>query len=479
MTEINDAVKQALHSFEKGDMGTAETWLAPCLARNGLSASVWELAGLVAAANGQFGVAADRFGQAATLAPQAASAGANHAAALVRLNQYEAAVDAAQRVLALHPDHGPALTALGAALHGLGRFDAAFEPLSRAVALAPQDEHALISAGAVAKDRGDLPTALSLLRRAVVVAPASADAHWNLAVTLLTNGQWEEGWAQAEWRRQHPRFGLQPHHGPEWWGDDPSGRTILVHAEQGRGDTIQFSRLIPELNRRGARVVLECQPELTRLMQTVPGVAQVVARGQALPAHDAQVPMMSLPRHLGVRPDFVPGPVRWLTAAPDRVAALRQRLGPGIKVGLVWSGQPANPVDARRSVTLATLAPLLTVTGMRFISLQHGPAAALAASAPFPILDLSGELTDFADTAAIVAALDLVITVDTAVAHLAGALGRPVWLLNRYDTCWRWLRGRDDCAWYPTLRQFRQEKPGDWSRPVARMAARLTAMAAL
>lgn len=471
-------LQAALTAFEQGDHARAERLLAPLLG-DGLPAGGWSLAGLAAAALGDWAASADRFGRAAMQAPAIPSNAANQATALLRLGRLEQAAQVAEALTNAHPGHGAGWNALGGALHGLGRFAAAREALEQAVALSPDMVDARISLGAVAKDQGDLSTAIAHLRAAVAQAPGHADAHWNLAVSLLTDGQWEAGWREAEWRRRHPRFSVPRIDGPEWRGEDPAGKTILVHAEQGRGDNIQFARLLPELAWRGAKVLLQCQPELVRLFHSVPGIDQVVARGQAVPAYDIQVPMLTLPHRMGVTLDRVPGPARWLSGDPDAVAGWRERLGPGLKAGLVWAGQPGNPVDVRRSVTPDILAPLGRVQGVRFVGLQHGAASAQGAGAPFPILDLSAELTDFAATAAIVAALDLVIGVDTAVIHLAGALGRPVWLLNRYDTCWRWLRGRDDSPWYPTLRQFRQTEPGDWTGPVERAAKRLAAMASL
>jgi hypothetical protein len=257
---------------------------------------------------------------------------------------------------------------------------------------------------------------------------------------------------------------------PEAW----RGRRVLLFAEQGFGDTLQFLRYVPMVQAIAAEVVVEVQPALTRLAATLPGAPMVVGQGDPVPAHDVAVPLLHLPWAFGTTPDTIPGGVPYLAADPAAVARWRARLGglPGLKVGLAWAGDPrpqdraAHRVDRRRSMTLAALAPLGEVPGVSFMSLQMGAAAAQARPEGMVLHDWTGELHDFADTAGLMQALDLVITVDTACVHLAGALGRPVWMMNRFDSCWRWLRERADSPWYPTLRIFRQVAPGEWGAVV-------------
>ncbi|MBN8902855.1 MAG: hypothetical protein J0H57_17645, partial [Rhodospirillales bacterium] len=262
---------------------------------------------------------------------------------------------------------------------------------------------------------------------------------------------------------------------PLWTGEPLAGRTLPVHAEQGMGDMVQFARYLPHLPRDG-HVILEVHPPLVRLLRQMPGVDAVLGIGEALPAYDLRIPMMSLPLALGLTgAEDVSATIPYLRADPDRSAAWRARPDalPGRRVGVVWAGNPERMrMDRRRSVPAALLAPLAAIPGVSLVSLQKGPAAADAGAAGVAV-DWTEELTDFTDTAALIAALDLVIGVDTAVIHVAGALGRPVWLLNRFDTCWRWERNCTDSRWYPTLRQFRQATPGDWSAVVAEVAAAL------
>jgi len=309
----------------------------------------------------------------------------------------------------------------------------------------------------------------------------------NLCFLLLITGRFEEGWEEHEWRWRMRQSSMveRTFPVPLWGGEPIAGRTILLHAEQGLGDTLQFCRYAP-LIEPGARVIVEVQAPLARLVSRMPGIAQVVVRGQALPPFDLHCPLLSLPRAFGTTLATVPGKP-YLAADPADSASWRERLAalPGLKVGLVWAGEPREnwpklaAIDARRSMALKTLAQLGDAAGVSFISLQKGKPAAQATDPPagMSLVDHTAELKDFADTAALIENLDLVICVDTSVAHLAGGMGKPVWLLNRFDTCWRWLLDRDDSPWYPTLRQFRQPSPGDWLAVVARVRDALQRLA--
>jgi hypothetical protein len=290
----------------------------------------------------------------------------------------------------------------------------------------------------------------------------------------LLAGRYEEGWEGAAWCWRRPGT-LSPHAfaQPEWDGVPVGEAGLLLHAEQGSGDTIQMARFVAQVA-AGSRVVLLVQPGLERLMARLSGVSCAVSRGEDLPAFEAQFALMNLPGLLGTRVDTIPADVPYLSADPAETAHWRARLAglPGLRVGLVWAGSPAYRSDARRSIAPERLRVLADVPGVSFVSLQLGGRPA------FPMQDWTGEIRDFCDTAALIAGLDLVISVDTAVAHLAGALGRPVWLLNRFDPCWRWLLGRDDSPWYPTMRQFRQTAPGDWAGVLAAVRDALFEVAA-
>jgi hypothetical protein len=362
---------------------------------------------------------------------------------------------------------------LGIALGAVGEFDEAIAACRQAIALKPDYAGAHNNLGVSLMAVGGLDEAVEAFRRAIALKPDLADAHNNLGMTLLQNGRFEEGWAEYEWRwktRQHLAGGARRFEAPLWNGEAIGSRVILLHAEQGLGDTLQFCRYAPVVAATG-RTVLEVQPPLVRLLSGLRGVIEVVARGDALPSFDLQCPLLSLPRALGTTLDTIPAATPYLAADPALARVWRERLSrlDGLRVGLVWAGgkklDPAwAAADRRRSVALDTMAPLGDVAGVSFVSLQKGEPASQALNPPngMAVYDSTADLHDFADTAALIDVLDLVISVDTAVAHLAGALGKPVWLVNRFDTDWRWLLNRDDSPWYPTLRQFRQRAPGDW-----------------
>jgi hypothetical protein len=260
---------------------------------------------------------------------------------------------------------------------------------------------------------------------------------------------------------------------PQWQGEPASGRTLLIHAEQGYGDTIQFCRYACLAKACGLRVVLEVQQPLVRLLQSLAGVDQIIARGDRLPDFDLHCPMLSLPLAFGTVLETIPGETPYLTAGAADVAAWHTRLSRSLpRIGLAWAGGSATKSDRQRSLSTEQLTPLMNLSGIQWVCLQKERKEAFAGAG---MLDFMPEMQDFADTAALVANLDLVISVDTAIAHLAAALGKPVWLLNRFDPDWRWLKGGQDSMWYPSLRQYRQAQPGQWETPIAAIAEDLSA----
>ena len=293
-------------------------------------------------------------------------------------------------------------------------------------------------------------------------------------------GDFPEGWMEYEWRwkckdfpSQRQSFGQ-----PQWGGDSLQGRTLLLHAEQGLGDAVQFIRYLPLAAQRGGRIILGCRPELQRLLQTAAPDLQVLAGGQFLPPFDVHCPLLGLPRLFATDLTNIPRNVPYLHADSADAAIWRDRLADpssSLKVGLVWAGSPANKNDRNRSLKLASLAPLANVPGVRFLSLQKGAAATEAKTPPeaMELIDVADELKDFADTAALIAVLDLVIAVDTAVVHLAGAMGKPVWVLLPFVPDWRWMLERTDSPWYPTMRLFRQTQLAEWEPVIAEVRARL------
>ncbi|MBX9634929.1 MAG: tetratricopeptide repeat protein, partial [Magnetospirillum sp.] len=313
----------------------------------------------------------------------------------------------------------------------------------------------------------------TLLRDGLARFPDEAELHWNLALLLLQGGRMAGAWAEYEWRWGLPGFVRMRRNfpGPRWNGEALNGRRLLLHVEQGYGDAIEFCRFVSRID---GPVVLECRPGLERLFATLAGDVTVVTAGKPLPPCDVELPLMSLPHVLGVQMDDLPGPIPYLRAPDEALAAIADLAqGDDLKIGFVWAGSPTRKANHRRSLTAADFAPLFKLAGCRFHSLQVGPALGEVAAA-FGVADLAPRLKDFADTAAAIAAMDLVITVDTAVAHLAGALGKPVWvLLSKPCDGYLWMLDRADSPWYPSARLFRQPREGDWAAVFAEVAEAL------
>ena len=379
--------------------------------------------------------------------------------------------------LRLRPNYPEALINLSNVLRDLDRPEEALTSCREVVRLQPDLAEAHSNLGVALGDLGYPLEAEASYREALRLQPGMPGAHNNLAHVLLSTGRFEEGWEEYEWRWKTQHMPARDFSAPLWGGEAIGHRIILLHAEQGLGDTLQFCRYVP-LIAAGGRIVLEVQSPLVQLLSRMPGIAEIVARGDRLPPFDLHCPLLSLPRAFGTRLDTIPGATPYLAADPGRASEWRKRLAPldGLRVGLVWAGgRKPDPgmaaEDRRRSIRLAAMAPLREVSGVSYVSIQKGEPAAESANPPpgLVLYDFTKDLHDLADTAALVDGLDLVISVDTAVAHLAGALGKPVWLLNRFGGDWRWLLDRDDSPWYPTLRQFRQPSPGDWNTVIRRV----------
>ncbi len=432
------------------------------------------LLGLLAQQAGKFDMAADLIVRAVAVDPHDPSFHNNLGVVLRLQGKVREAIASFRRAVALQPQSAEACSNLGGALRDQGEHEKAIEVLRQAVSLEPNHAEARNNLGGALSDAGQPREALGHFTRALQLQPDHADAHFGAALVRLLEGDLGAGFTEYEWRWRCQEFagGLRGFAQPPWDGGALEGRTILLHAEQGLGDTLQFARYAPLVAARGGRVVLEAQRELAPLLRSLAGAERVVARGvEPLPPFDVHAPLLSLPHLLGTTLGTIPAAVPYLRADPERAAAWAEYLAAEVgeragtlRVGLVWAGNPDHKGDRRRSLPLATLAPLGRVPGVRLVGLQKGPAAAQADVPPagLALTNLGPLLADFADTAAVLEQLDLVIAVDTAVAHLAGALGRPVWLLLPFAPDWRWLRARTDSPWYPTMRLFRQDAPAAW-----------------
>ena len=419
-------------------------------------------------------------------APDWPMAYSNLAAPLRAVGRFDDAVNVCFKALQLKPDYAEAYVNLGAALFETGQFDNAIAASNIALQCQPDDVPALCNRGVSLYGLGRIEESIADLRRALAREPANPEPAFNLALTLLKSGTaMREGFTLYERRLERADTARRTLARPRWQGEAIAGRTIFLHAEQGLGDTLQFVRYAPLVAARGARVVLEVQAPLKRLCATMPGIAQVIAAGEDLPDFDLHCPLLSLPFVLGTDLATIPAAIPYLHPDPALVSHWASRLpsGPELRVGLVWAGdsRPDQPkcfqIDRRRSIALVALAPLGAAPGVAFVSLQKGPPAAQLITPPFAIANPMPEVTDFADTAALITGLDLVISVDTSVVHLAGALGKPVWMLSRFDGCWRWLQDRRDSPWYPKLRLYRQPSQGDWTPAITALAADLAALA--
>jgi tetratricopeptide (TPR) repeat protein len=412
-------------------------------------------------------------------APQHAAARANRAAALAGLGRFEEALADCDAAIAAAPGLVMALYNRANALANLGRDADALAAWDRLLAVAPQHFVAWSNRGNALSALKRHAEAVQSFARAIALRPDYADAHFNQALALLALGDYKRGLAEYEWRWKRSGMPVpRDFRRPLWLGEAPlAGKAILLHAEQGLGDSIQFARYVPMLARAGAKIVLEVQAELKSLLERLDGAGSVIARGEALPAFDLHCPLGSLPLAFKTELSSVPAGIPYLQANESRVAQWRGRLAPAAlpRVALVWAGNPQHVNDRNRSIPLAALKPLIDAGGFGFVSLQRDLRAADAEilKAMPAMLPLGDAPADLDDTAAILALCDLVISVDTAVAHLAAAMGRPTWVLLPFAPDWRWTVEGERSPWYPAARLYRQARAGDWDGVIARARAEL------
>jgi tetratricopeptide (TPR) repeat protein len=505
---IEQAMEQAVAHHQAGRMPQAESIYRQILATQPNHADALHLLGVVAAQSGRHEIAHELIRQAIAIRPNVADYYGNLGRVLAALNRPDEAIATFRQALSLRPDYPEALKNLGNALKSRGRVDEAIECYERAIKLKPDFFEAGYDLGNALMDRDRLADAISSYQNTVAHKPDYVEAWNNLGNALKENGQIDQaivayqrtlnlrpdflptrfnlgiaqlllgdfanGFQNLEARRQ--LGGLSIYFGgftkPAWTGDDLNGRTILLYCEQGLGDTIQFARYVPLVAQRGAgTIIVQCQPELSRLL-TQSG-AKIVTRREDVGDFDVHCPLMSLPAVMKTTLETIPGKVPYLQADPELSSEWRKRIPDNdtMKVGLAWAGTPQHSRDRARSIPFGTLAPLAAIPDTTFISLQkrHSDSSLIPPPSSFPLLDWTDALIDFAETAALIDNLDLVITVDTAVAHLAGAMCKRVKLLLPFVPDWRWMLGRQDSPWYPTIELVRQSQAGDWRTPIARI----------
>jgi Tfp pilus assembly protein PilF len=419
------------------------------------------------------------------LEPRLAEGHFNLANELFKKNQIEESIFHYQETLRMKPDFAEGYYNLGKAFEKLDKLAEAEVSYRRALKRKPDYFDAWFNLAISLSDQCKLRDAQRCYQQALTMKPDDVDANWNLSLIFLLSGNLKEGWQKYEWRLKQPKYRFLQSPKKRWRGEEAPDKTLLVRAEQGLGDVIQFIRFIPLLKPKVGRVLFECQPSLTHLLRDFSGIDETYSRNADLSPpdvpYDVDSPLLSLPGILGVTLDSIPGQVPYILPEKDWVEEWKQRIPPEaeqLKIGIVWAGHVGHKGNSKRSTSLLSWAPLAGIRGVTFFSLQIGEAAAEARNPPpgMNLVDLTDSIVDFADTAAFLSHLDLIISVDTAVAHLAGSMGKSVWTLLPFAPDWRWLLGRKDTPWYPTMRLFRQRAPGDWKGVFAEVAADLRGM---
>jgi tetratricopeptide (TPR) repeat protein len=386
----------------------------------------------------------------------------------LKAGKFQAAASLIESAISLRPKDPRLYSNCGEAYRRSGNMDLALQRLRRALELDPQNAGAWCNYGSLCREIGRIDEAIAAYRKAVAQDGTHANAHYNLGLALLVNGNFIEGWQEYEYRwKALPHLLQRKFTQPRWNGQTLAHRTLFVSFEQGLGDILHFVRYLPIFVRQGARVILECPRELQRLLGRLEGI-QCVLPSDPAPSFDFHLPLLSVPSVLGTTEETIPREVPYLRAPSEISRMWRERLSEHAalrRIGICWAGNPNHVNDRNRSCRLSVLAPLACMGGVVFYSLQKGKAAEQCRYpiANMKILDFTAELQDFADTAGLIENLDLVVTVDTAVAHLAGALGKPVWMLTPFDPDWRWLLHRSDSPWYPTMKIIRQTSRRDWN----------------
>jgi tetratricopeptide (TPR) repeat protein len=464
---------------EKGELDEAITFYQKALQINPSYAYAYYNLGNTLKEKGKLDEAITCYKTAIQLNPSIPDAYNSTGVAFQEKGQLDEAITFYQKALQLNADYSDAYYNLGNAFKDKEQPDGAIACYRRALQINPHHIDAYNNLGIVFQDKGQLEDAITCSQKALQLNPHDADAHWNMSLALLSSGNLKEGWKEYEWRSKVKDFCQRTFPQPLWDGTDIAGRTILIYAEQGLGDTIQFIRYVPFVAQRGAKVIFECQKDLKSLAQNVEGVQRVIAYGEQLPEFDVQCPLLSLPLVFDTTLESIPAKIPYIGVGSVLIQEWRERINHDnskFKIGLVWAGGQRDKRERCRSFSLDAFLPFVQLGDVTFYSLQKGEAAKQTKNPPegMKIIDYTGEIHDFSDTTAFIANLDLVISVDTAVAHLAGALGRPVWTLLPFSPDWRWLLNREGSLWYPTMRLFRQPSSGDWESVINCVKKELT-----
>jgi tetratricopeptide (TPR) repeat protein len=467
-------------AYEAGDIQRAVELTRQAVAANPAHAGARNAYGAALSDLKEYGAALGEFDRALALKPDLASAYNNRGNALQQMRRLDESRASFDKAIALKPTYAQAFNNRGSVLADLLRHEDAIADYDRALAINPDYAEAHYNRGIALREMNRQDAALQSYERALALSPNYALAHWERGLCLLQMGRFAEGWRAYEWRWKTPVLGTAARHftQPLWTGETPiEGKALLLHSEQGLGDTLQFCRYAKSAAEAGARVILDVPRPLASLMESLTGVAEIVATGDPLPTFDMHCPLLSLPLALNTTLDTIPASGAYLKADPEKIAAWRTTLGPSPKqrIGISWSGNPAHRNDHNRSIPLSEFVKMLP-PGLEYVSLQKdlrdGDRAILADAR---VRDFGDALQDFSDTAALCDLMDDVISVDTSIAHLAGALGKPVRILLSFSPDWRWLLHRSDTPWYARAKLYRQQNIGDWRAVLTGVRADLSA----
>ena len=474
-----------LVAYQQGETAKAEDLVRRAISLDGQAPLFHLSLGNVLSIKGKRNEAMESFRKALCFEPRLAEAHYNLANELFKANRIDESVFHYQEALEIKPDFAEGHYNLGKAFEKLDKLAEAEVSYRRALKKKPDYFDAWFNLAISLSDQCKLRDAQRCYQQALAMKPDDVDANWNLSLIFLLSGNLKEGWQKYEWRLKQPKYRFLQPQKKRWRGEEALDKTLLVRAEQGLGDVIQFIRFIPLLKPRVGKVLFECQPSLTRLLRNFSGIDESYSRNADLSPpdvpYDVDSPLLSLPGILEVTLDSIPAGAPYILPEKERVEGWNQRIPPEaeqLKIGIVWAGNVGHKGNTKRSTSLLSWAPLAGIRGVTFFSLQVGGAGAEAKTPPrgMNLVDLTDSIADFADTAAFISLLDMVISVDTAAAHLAGAMGKPVWTLLPFAPDWRWLLGRKDTPWYPTMRLFRQRAPGDWKGVFAEVATDLRGM---
>jgi len=479
MSTIQEALASGWKLLQEGRVNQAAEVYRELIRANPAVVEAWYLLGAIAQLEGKPAESLGFYQQALRLAPNHLEARNNLGVALQALGRIDLAEACLRDAIRLRPDFADAHSNLGNALQCRGLLDEAIACYRQAIRLKPDYLDAHNNLGNALRAQRRSAEALECYNEALRIRPDHAQVHLSRALLRLQLGDFELGWPEYEWRLKCKEYAIPSYPRPMWDGSPLNGQTILIYGDHGLGDTLQFIRYVPLVQGRGGRVIVAVRKPLVRVIASCPGVEMVIPEGEVLPDFAVYIPAMSLPRIFGTTLATVSAQVPYLAADLELVERWRDDIGQdnGFRIGIAWQGNPAYTKDRQRSFALMQFEPLSHLEGVRLYSLQKdfGAEQIAEASNRFVVTDLSSRFTDFMDTAAAMRNLDLVIAADTSIVHLAGALGFPVWVALPFDSDWRWLLNRDDSPWYPTMRLFRQTRPGDWCDVFKRIADELRA----